>query len=143
MKTGPSRASPFAAPRALLASLVLGGGLLLAGCAGTPPTAQMAVTQSAVNEAVSSGGNQFAPIETKSAQDKWTEAQAALSNENYADAKRLAEQAEWDARLATRKTQAAKAAAALQDAQNSIQQIREEGQINLQLQQNLQKKVQR
>ncbi len=142
MKTGPSRASPFAAPRALLASLVLGGGLLLAGCAGTPPTAQMAVTQSAVNEAVSSGGNQFAPIETKSAQDKWTEAQAALSNENYADAKRLAEQAEWDARLATRKTQAAKAAAALQDAQNSIQQIREEGQINLQLQQNLQKKVQ-
>ncbi|WCE06729.1 MULTISPECIES: DUF4398 domain-containing protein [Pseudomonas] len=142
MKTGPSRASPFSAPRALLASLVLGGGLLLAGCAGNPPTEQMAVTQSAVDEAVSSGGNQFAPVETKSAQDKWTQAQAALSNEKYDDAKRLAEQAEWDARLATRKTQAAKAGAALQDAQNSIQQIREEGQINLQLQQNLQKKVQ-
>ncbi|MDQ7914816.1 DUF4398 domain-containing protein [Pseudomonas sp. 102515] len=142
MKTGPARAFPFSAPRALLASLILGGGLLLAGCAGNPPTAQMAVTQSAVNEAVSGGGNQFAPIETKSAQDKWTQAQAALSNEKYDEAKQLAEQAEWDARLATRKTQAAKAAAALQDAQNSIQQIREEGQINLQLQQNLQKKVQ-
>ncbi|WP_312380444.1 DUF4398 domain-containing protein, partial [Pseudomonas oryzihabitans] len=110
--------------------------------AGNPPTAQMAVTQSAVNEAVSSGGNQFAPIETKSAQDKWTQAQTALSNEKYDEAKQLAEQAEWDARLATRKTQAAKADAALKDAQNSIQQIREEGQINLQLQQNLQKKVQ-
>ncbi len=142
MKTGPSRASSFSAPRALLASLVLGGGLLLAGCAGNPPTAQMAVTQSAVNEAVSSGGNQYAPIETKSAQDKWTQAQTALANEKYAEAKQLAEQAEWDARLATRKTQAAKAEAALKDAQNSIQQIREEGQINLQLQQNLQKKVQ-
>ncbi|KTT30961.1 chromosome partitioning protein ParA, partial [Pseudomonas oryzihabitans] len=81
MKTGFSRAFPFSAPRALLASLVLGGGLLLAGCAGNPPTAQMAVTQSAVNEAVSSGGNQYAPIETKSAQDKWTQAQTALSNE--------------------------------------------------------------
>jgi len=142
MKTGPSRASSFSAPRALLASLVLGGGLLLAGCAGNPPTAQMAVTQSAVNEAVSSGGNQYAPIETKSAQDKWTQAQTALANEKYAEAKQLAEQAEWDARLATRKTQAAKAEAALKDAQDSIQQIREEGQINLQLQQNLQKKVQ-
>lgn len=142
MKTGPSRASPFSAPRALLASLVLGGGLLLAGCAGNPPTEQMAVTQSAVDEAVNSGGNQYAPIETKSAQDKWTQAQTALSNEKYDDAKRLAEQAEWDARLATRKTQAAKADAALKDAKDSIQQLREEGQINLQLQQNLQKKVQ-
>jgi len=142
MKTGPSRASPFSAPRALLASLVLGGGLLLAGCAGNPPTEQMAVTQSAVDEAVNSGGNQYAPIETKSAQDKWTQAQTALSNEKYAEAKQLAEQAEWDARLATRKTQAAKAEAALKDAQDSIQQLREEGQINLQLQQNLQKKVQ-
>ena len=142
MKSATAQKSLSKACTLKLAALALGSSLLLAGCAGNPPTAQMAVTQSAVNEAVSSGGNQFAPIETKSAQDKWTQAQTALSNEKYDEAKRLAEQAEWDARLATRKTQAAKAQAALQDAQNSIQQIREEGQINLQLQQNLQKKVQ-
>ncbi|GAC1038235.1 DUF4398 domain-containing protein [Pseudomonas sp. No.117] len=142
MKSATAQTSFSKACTLKLAALALGSSLLLAGCAGNPPTAQMAVTQSAVNEAVSSGGNQFAPIETKSAQDKWTQAQTALSNEKYAEAKQLAEQAEWDARLATRKTQAAKAEAALKDAQNSIQQIREEGQINLQLQQNLQKKVQ-
>jgi hypothetical protein len=117
------------------AALALGSALVLTGCAGNPPTEQMAVTQSAVNEAVSGGGNQYAPLETKSAQDKWTQAQTALSEENYEKAKKLAEQAEWDARLATRKTQAAKADAALQDAQKSIQQIREEGMINSELQQ--------
>ncbi len=100
MKSATAQKSLSKACTLKLAALALGSSLLLAGCAGNPPTAQMAVTQSAVNEA------------------------------------------EWDARLATRKTQAAKADAALKDAQNSIQQIREEGQINLQLQQNLQKKVQ-
>ncbi|MCG7373981.1 MULTISPECIES: DUF4398 domain-containing protein [Pseudomonas] len=118
-----------------LGSVVLLSAALLTGCAGNPPTAQMAVTQSAVNEAVSGGGNQYAPLETKSAQDKWTQAQTALNAEDYEQAKQLAEQAEWDARLATRKTQAAKADAALQDAQKSIQQIREEGMINSELQQ--------
>ncbi|WP_073450340.1 MULTISPECIES: DUF4398 domain-containing protein [Pseudomonas] len=117
------------------AALALGSALILTGCAGDPPSEQMAVTQSAVNEAVSGGGNQYAPLETKSAQDKWTQAQTALNEKNYEKAKQLAEQAEWDARLATRKTQAAKADAALQDAQKSIQQIREEGMINGELQQ--------
>ncbi|WP_167654145.1 DUF4398 domain-containing protein [Pseudomonas duriflava] len=116
-----------------IAALALGSALVLTGCAGNPPTEQMAVTQSAVNEAVSGGGNQYAPVETKSAQEKWTQAQTAMTQEDYEKAKKLAEQAEWDARLATRKTQAAKAEAALQDAQKSIQQIREEGMINTQL----------
>ena len=127
MKSATAQKSLSKACTLKLAALALGSSLLLAGCAGNPPTAQMAVTQSAVNEAVSSGGNQFAPIETKSAQDKWTQAQTALSNEKYDEAKQLAEQAEWDARVAERKAQAAKAGKALQDARQGVQDLREEG----------------
>ncbi|MEB0009977.1 chromosome partitioning protein ParA, partial [Pseudomonas sp. RTB2] len=53
-----------------LAALALGSCLVLAGCAGNPPTEQYAVTQSAVNSAVSAGGREFAAVEMKSAQDK-------------------------------------------------------------------------
>ena len=139
MNTPETPVSRFHLPK--FAALALSGALLV-GCAGNPPTEQFAVTESAVRSAVSAGGTEFAAVEMRAAQEKWKQAELAMQKENYDEARKLAEQAEWDARLATRKTQAAKADAALKDAQNSIQQIREEGQINLQLQQNLQKKVQ-
>ena len=51
----------------------------------------------------------------------------AAHDKNYKDAKRLAEQAEWDARVAERKAQAAKAEKAVQDAQKAVQELRQEG----------------
>ena len=55
-------------PRGLkLAALALGCSFVLAGCAGNPPTEQYAVTQSAVNSAVSAGGTEFAAVEMKAA----------------------------------------------------------------------------
>lgn len=110
-----------------LAALALCGSLVLAGCAGNPPSEQYAVTQSAVNAAISAGGTEFAAVEMKSAQDKLKQAELAMHEENYDEARRLAEQAEWDARLAERKAQAAKAERALQDARQGVQDLREEG----------------
>lgn len=110
-----------------LAALALGSSLVLAGCAGNPPTEQYAVTQSAVNSAVSAGGTEFAAVEMKSAQDKLKQAEIAMHDKKYDDAKRLAEQAEWDARVAERKAQAAKAEKAVQDANQGVQDLREEG----------------
>lgn len=110
-----------------VAALAIGSSLLLAGCAGNPPSEQLAVTKSAVNEAVSSGGTEFAAVETKSAQDKLKQAELEVIEKNYEEAKRLAEQAEWDARVAVRKTQAAKADKALKDAQQGIEELRQEG----------------
>ncbi len=86
-----------------LAALALGSSLVLAGCAGNPPTEQYAVTQSAVNSAVSAGGTEYAAVEMKSAQDKFKQAEIAMHDKKYDEAKRLAEQAEWDARVAERK----------------------------------------
>ncbi|MDN7139482.1 DUF4398 domain-containing protein [Pseudomonas sp. JQ170] len=110
-----------------LAALALGSSLVLAGCAGNPPTEQFAVTQSAVNAAVSSGGTEFAAVEMKAAQDKLKQAEIAMHDKKYDDAKLLAEQAEWDARVAERKAQAAKAEKAVKDAHEGVQDLREEG----------------
>ena len=110
-----------------LAALAIGSSFILAGCAGNPPSEQYAVTQSAVNSAVSAGGTEFAAVEMKSAQDKLKQAEIAMHDKKYDEAKRLAEQAEWDARVAERKAQAAKAEQALKDSQKGVQELRQEG----------------
>ncbi|AZL67355.1 MULTISPECIES: DUF4398 domain-containing protein [Pseudomonas] len=110
-----------------LAALALGSSLVLAGCAGKPPTEQYAVSQSAVNAAVSAGGTEFAAVEMKAAQDKFKQAEIAMHDKQYDQARMLAEQAEWDARVAERKAQAAKAQKAVQDARQGVQDVREEG----------------
>lgn len=63
----------------------------------------------------------------KSAQDKLKDAEIALHGKDYDDARRLAEQAEWDARVAERKAQAAKARRAVEDARQGVKDLREEG----------------
>jgi hypothetical protein len=127
MKTRPANTSSSHLRGFKLAALALGSSLVLVGCAGNPPSEQYAVTQSAVNSAVSAGGTEFAAVEMKAAQDKLKQAEIAMHDKQYDDAKRLAEQAEWDARVAERKAQAAKAEKAVQDAHQGVQDLREEG----------------
>ena len=115
-----------------LAALAIGSTFILAGCAGNPPSEQYAATQSAVNSAVTAGGTEFAAVEMKAAQDKLKQAELAMHDKKYDEAKRLAEQAEWDARVAERKAQAAKAERAVQDAQKGVQELRQEGMRSVQ-----------
>ncbi|NOU21028.1 MAG: DUF4398 domain-containing protein [Methyloglobulus sp.] len=93
--------------------------ILMAGCAGIPaPTEQMAVSRAAVSNAASAGGNEFAPLQLKSAMEKMDNAERAMTEENYLQARQLAEQAQADAQLATttaRSVKAQKAASALQE----------------------------
>ncbi|MBV6750298.1 DUF4398 domain-containing protein [Pseudomonas chlororaphis] len=128
--TTPSSSTPLRGLK--LAALVLGSSLLLAGCAGNPPTEQYAVTQSAVNSAVSAGGTEYAAVEMKSAQDKLKQAEMAMHDKKYDEARRLSEQAEWDARVAERKAQAAKAELAVKDSQKGVQELRQESQRSVQ-----------
>ncbi len=132
MKT-PTAKSSFTSLRGLkLAALALGSTFVLAGCAGNPPSEQYAVTQSAVNSAVSAGGTEFAAVEMKSAQDKLKQAELAMHDKNYEQARILAEQAEWDARVAERKAQAMKAEQAVKDSQKGVQELRQESQRTVQ-----------
>ncbi|WP_248794663.1 DUF4398 domain-containing protein [Pseudomonas sp. MWU13-2105] len=132
MKTHTVQSSFTALHGLKLAALVFGGSLLLAGCAGNPPSEQYAVTQSAVNSAVSAGGTEYAAVEMKSAQDKLKQAELAMHDKKYDEARRLAEQAEWDARVAERKAQATKAELAVKDSQKGVQELRQESQRSAQ-----------
>jgi len=93
--------------------------ILIVSCAGIPaPTEQMAVSKVAVSNATSAGGNEFAPLQLKSAMDKMDAAERAMSAEDYFQARQLAEQAQVDAQLAAttaRSVKAQKAAGALQE----------------------------
>ena len=92
--------------------------ILIAGCAGSPPTEQMAVSKVAVSTANSAGGNEFAPLQLRSAMEKMDAAEKAMSEEDYPLARQLAEEAQVDAQLAAttaRSAKAQKAASALQE----------------------------
>jgi PBP1b-binding outer membrane lipoprotein LpoB len=92
--------------------------LFISGCAGNPPTEQMAVSKVAVTNATSAGSNEFAPLPLRSAMQKMDAAELAMTAEDYVLARQLAEQAQVDAQLAAataRSVKAQKAASALQE----------------------------
>ncbi len=127
MKTMPAKPSSRYLPGLKLAAAVLVASVTLAGCAGIPPSEQLAVSQSAVNRAVSAGGTEYSAVEMRSAQDKLKQSELAMHEKRYDEARILAEQAEWDARVAERKAQAAKVGKALEDSRQGVKELREEG----------------
>ena len=102
--------------------------VLMAGCAssGPKPTEQIAVSKSAVANAVAAGGSEYAPVEMRTAQDKLDRAHRAMDKEDYVEAKWLAEEAQVDARLAEKKAQSAKAQKAAIVMGDDIRVLREE-----------------
>lgn len=113
--------------RSLTLAAALGGGLILAGCAGTPPTDQMRTADAAITSAMTAGGSQYAAAELKFAQDKMSQARIEYSNKNYDQARILSQQAEWDARVAERRAQAMKAQQAVRKADRGINDMRRKG----------------
>jgi Domain of unknown function (DUF4398) len=101
--------------------------VVIAGCASIPPpTEQMAVSKSALANAVSAGGSEYAPVEMRTAQEKMDRANRAMDKEDYENARWLAEEAQADARLAEKKAQSAKAQKAVSVMQDDIRVLREE-----------------
>lgn len=101
--------------------------IIMAGCASIPaPTEQFAVSHAAIASATRSGGNEYAPLELKSAMEKMERAEQAMQKENYLLAGRLAEQAQLDARLAETKTDFAKTQKTVDNTQESNRVLREE-----------------
>lgn len=114
-------------PHQKLATLCIAAAtLLLSSCASTPaPMEQIAVSKAALTSATSAGGNEYAPVQMKSAMDKLDAAQRALTANDYPAAKQLAEESLIDSRLAAataRSAKAEKAANALQEDKRVLQQ---------------------
>lgn len=100
----------------------------LAACSSTPPpTEQMAVSRATLQR-VQAAPNVAAdaPVELQRARDKWVQAEKAMSNKDYDQARRLAAEAGADARLAESKADAATSAASMEQVQGSIRALQEE-----------------
>ena len=105
----------------------LGCAAVMAGCASVPPpTEQMAVARSAISNALGAGGEEYAPVEMRTAQEKMDRASRAMAKEEYETARRLATEAEADARLAEKMAQSAKARKAESVTQEDVRVLREE-----------------
>lgn len=110
-----------------LQMVAIGAALSLAACASLPPpTEQMAVSRAAIASALSAGGNDYAAVEMKSAQDKLDLASRAMEKEDFENARRLAESSQADARLAEKKAQAGKAMKAASVTREDNRVLREE-----------------
>jgi hypothetical protein len=101
---------------------------LAAGCTSlkTPATADVAVSNAAVENADGAGGAEFAPVEMNSAREKMALANKAMAAKDYKRAIDLATQAQADARLAQGKANSAKAKMAADALQDDIRILREE-----------------
>lgn len=88
--------------------LLAAAATLLASCASpTPPIEQLAVSRAAISSANSVGGNEYAPMQFKSAVAKMDAAERAMTEKDYVLARQLAEEAQIDAQLASAAARAA------------------------------------
>lgn len=117
--------------QSIAASLLTGASLFLAGCAtATPPTDALATAGTAVNRALDAKAAQHAPLELRLATEKLDRAQSALNEENYEEARRLAEQARADARLAEANALTASARREAQEVEQTIDALEREADRN-------------
>ena len=115
----------FTLIRTTAAVLALGA---LAACSSTPaPTEQMAVTRTTVNRvAATPAVATNSPVDLQRAQEKLIQAEKAMSQEDYRNARRLAAEAEVDARVAETRADAARNASNLAQVQDSIRALQDE-----------------
>ncbi len=92
-----------------------------------PPVEQMAVTKVAVDRASASpNAVEAAPVELQKAREKLDRAQRAMTEKDYVLARRMAEQAEVDARVAESRASSARGERALKEVQESSRALQEE-----------------
>jgi hypothetical protein len=111
-----------------LAAWIAATALVLTACASGPPapTAQLAASAATIDEAVSAGAGELAPIELNTARDKLERAHVAMNDSNNVRALILAEQAQVDAQLAMARTRSAKTAKAANSQQEDRRILRED-----------------
>ena len=94
----------------------------LAACSSTPPPNEEMAVGRATLQRVSAAPNVAAdaPIELQRARDKWVQAEKAMTDKDYVQARRLSTEAAADARVAESKAGASTSAASLKQVQEGI-----------------------
>lgn len=99
----------------------------LSACSGTPkPRTEIALSNSALQNAEVAGAKTLAPIELRTAQEKQALADSAMAQKKFTTAKLLSEQAAVDAELAKAKSEAETSRRAVTEVEDSINLIRAE-----------------
>jgi hypothetical protein len=102
-------------------------GFMALGCASTPePSEEIGRAKLALEQAERSGGTNYAALEMKLSREKLAAANRSIEAHAYEPARRSAEQAEVDARLALVKTRRAEAEKADLELKQTIQAMQEE-----------------
>lgn len=109
-----------------LIGLVASGALVLVGCAAEAPGQLMAQADYAVRDASEPGIREHAPAEVALARQKYQRAKRAMDEEEYVEARRLAEQAIADARLAQTKARSQRAQQAVKELMEAVESLRQE-----------------
>jgi len=99
---------------------------LAGGCAGVAPVEKMAKLDSQITSARQAEAIVYAPLELRFAEDKYKMAQAAMKDENYESANRLADEALLDAKLAEEKALSAQTEKEAQKLRESVESLRNE-----------------
>lgn len=105
---------------------VLAASISACGSKAPRPVSELALANSALKNAESSGAREYAPIELRVAREKKAAADAAIAKKEYSKARLLTDQAQVDSELASATADAEKSRLALKEAQNNIQMIRKE-----------------
>ena len=101
--------------------------LALAGCATVaPPQDRIAAAEVQIRKAEDGLAAQYAPLDLLKAREKYEGARRAVQEEEYDEARRLAEQATVDARLAEEKARTAKAQRMAKEMQESLETLQRE-----------------
>jgi hypothetical protein len=107
---------------AALASLLM----FLTSCSSMPPKETLSKAEFAIQDANRNGASQYEPQLLNSASTKLNRANMAANDDEVDEARRLAQEAIAEARLASAKAAAAKQAKELDDMKKAIEALREE-----------------
>jgi hypothetical protein len=97
------------------------------GCAtkGEIPSEGLKRAETAIQAAQTAEANMYAPLDLRIAEDRLAAAEAAVKIEDYEGAGRLADEAVVNARLAEKKSDAAKAKLAAQKTRDTIEELQQ------------------
>jgi hypothetical protein len=110
--------------RALRAASAISAALIGTSCASVPPPIeQLVLSRIAIEEAVDAGAADYAASELESARRKLGQARELAAKKKHVPARRLAEQAEVDARLAAAKARSARVQRELSNVEESAQSL--------------------
>ncbi|CAA9889064.1 conserved hypothetical protein [Candidatus Methylobacter favarea] len=106
--------------------LTLALAILIGGCSSNPPVDKMSVAEHLLEDADVNKSPQYSPLEMRIARENFEAAKAAMADEDYDKARRLAEKVAVDVETASAKADSIRAKNAVDELKRSLDTLRQE-----------------